>query len=80
MNTEIFDLGKIGITIGGEYDNNVIYEKLTIVLYKGKSYISTKTIQGVSPEENILVWQLVAEAKDAYHMLVDAGKTTLTEE
>ena len=39
MNTEIFDLGKIGITIGGEYDNNVIYEKLTIVLYKGKRYI-----------------------------------------
>ena len=32
MNTEIFDLGKIGITLGGEYDNNVIYEKLTIGL------------------------------------------------
>lgn len=80
MNTEIFDLGKIGITIGGEYDNNVIYEKLTIVLYKGKSYISTKTVQGISPEQDIRSWQLVAEAKDAYHMLVDAGKTTLTEE
>lgn len=80
MNTEIFDLGKIGITLGGEYDNKVIYEKLTIVLYKGKSYISTKTTQGVSPAEDILVWQLVAEAKDAYNMLVDAGKTTLTEE
>lgn len=80
MNTEIFDLGKIGITLGREYDNKVVYEKLTIVLYKGKSYISTKTTQGVSPEEDILVWQLVAEAKDAYHMLVDAGKTTLTEE
>ena len=80
MYTEIFDLGKIGITLGGEYDNKVVYEKLTIVLYKGKSYISTKTTQGVSPEQNILVWQLIAEAKDAYHMLVDAGKTTLTEE
>ena len=80
MNTEIFDLGKIGITLGGEYDNKVIYEKLTIVLYKGKSYISTKTTQGVSPEQDTLIWQLVAEAKDAYHMLVDAGKTTLTEE
>lgn len=79
MNTEIFDLGKIGITLGGEYDNKVIYEKLTIVLYKGKSYISTKTTQGISPEEDILVWQLVAEAKDAYHMLIDAGKTTLSE-
>lgn len=80
MNTEIFDLGKIGITIGGEYDNNVIYEKLTIVLYKGKSYISTKTVQGISPAQDVRSWQLVAEAKDAYHMLVDAGKTTLTEE
>lgn len=80
MNTEVFDLGKIGITLGGEYDNKVIYEKLTIVLYKGKSYISTKTTQGVSPEQDMIVWQLVAEAKDAYHMLVDAGKTTLTEE
>lgn len=80
MNTEIFDLGKIGITLGGEYDNKVIYEKLTIVLYKGKSYISTKTTQGISPEQDILSWQLVAEAKDAYHMLVDAGKTNLTEE
>lgn len=80
MNTEIFDLGKIGITIGGEYDNNVIYEKLTIVLYKGKSYISTKTTKGVSPEQDVKTWQLVAEAKDAYHMLIDAGKITLTEE
>lgn len=80
MNTEVFDLGKIGITLGGEYDNKVIYEKLTIVLYKGKSYISTKTTQGVSPEQDMIVWQLVAEAKDAYHMLVDAGKTTLSEE
>lgn len=79
MNTEVFDLGKIGITLGGEYNNKVIYEKLTIVLYKGKSYISTKTIQGLSPEQDIRSWQLVAEAKDAYHMLVDAGKTTLTE-
>lgn len=80
MNTEIFDLGKIGITLGHEYDAEVIYEKLTIVLYKGKSYISTKTTKGVSPEQDIKTWQLVAEAKDAYHMLVDAGKTTLTEE
>lgn len=80
MNTEVFDLGKIGITLGGEYDNKVIYEKLTIVSYKGKSYISTKTVQGISPEQDIRSWQLVAEAKDAYHMLVDAGKTTLTEE
>lgn len=79
MNTEVFDLGKIGITLGGEYNNKVIYEKLTIVLYKGKSYISTKTTQGISPEQDTLIWQLVAEAKDAYHMLVDAGKTTLTE-
>ena len=80
MNTEDFDLGKIGITLGGEYDNKVIYEKLTIVLYKGKSYISTKTTQGIFPDKDIRSWQLVAEAKDAYHMLVDAGKTTLTEE
>lgn len=80
MNTNIFDLGKIGITLGREYDNNVIYEKLTIVLYKGKSYISTKTTQGISPEQDILTWQLVAEAKDAYQMLVDAGKITLSEE
>lgn len=79
MNTEIFDLGKIGITLGGEYDNKVIYEKLTIVLYKGRSYISTKTTQGISPEQDILTWQLIAEAKDAYHMLVDAGKTNLSE-
>lgn len=80
MNTEIFDLGKIGITLGYEYDDKVIYEKLTIVLYKGKSYISTKTTKGVSPEQDIKTWQLVAEAKDAYNMLVDAGKTTLTKE
>ena len=80
MATETFDLGKIGITLGGEYDNKVVYEKLTIVLYKGKSYISTKTTQGVSPEQDILVWQLVAEAKDAYDMLVAEGKTTLTKE
>ena len=77
---KIIDLGKIGITLAGEYNDKTIYEKLTIVLYKGKSYISTKTVQGLSPEQDIRSWQLVAEAKDAYHMLVDAGKTTLTEE
>lgn len=77
---KIIDLGKIGITLAGEYNDKATYEKLTIVLYKGKSYISTKTTQGVSPEENIRSWQLVAEAKDAYNMLVDAGKTNLTEE
>ena len=77
---KVIDLGKIGITLAGEYNDKATYEKLTIVLYKGKSYISTKTTQGVSPEEDIRSWQLVAEAKDAYHMLVDAGKTTLTEE
>ena len=77
---KIIDLGKIGITLAGEYNDKTIYEKLTIVLYKGKSYISTKTVQGISPTQDIRSWQLVAEAKDAYHMLVDAGKTTLTEE
>lgn len=77
---KVIDLGKIGITLAGEYNDKATYEKLTIVLYKGKSYISTKTTQGISPEEDILSWQLVAEAKDAYHMLVDAGKTNLTEE
>lgn len=77
---KIIDLGKIGITLAGEYNDKTIYEKLTIVLYKGKSYISTKTVQGISPTQDIRSWQLVAEAKDAYHMLVDAEKTTLTEE
>lgn len=77
---KVIDLGKIGITLAGEYNDKAIYEKLTIVLYKGKSYISTKTTKGVSPEQDIKTWQLVAEAKDAYHMLVDAGKTILTEE
>lgn len=77
---KIIDLGKIGITLAGEYNDKATYEKLTIVLYKGKSYISTKTVQGLSPEQDIHNWQLVAEAKDAYNMLVDAGKTTLTEE
>ena len=64
MNTEIFDLGKIGITIKGEWSINTYYERLTIVTYNRKVYISTKDNVNTNPEIDNIGWHLLMEPID----------------
>lgn len=54
------DLGKVGLTTGGEWKSTVSYERLTVVTKDGQSYVSKKDNKGVIPGSNSSVWQLVA--------------------
>ena len=59
---EKINIGKVAITIGGEYDSLKQYEKLTCVVYKGKSWVSrTDVPEGVLPDTNDSYWQLISE-------------------
>ncbi len=59
MNFEI-DLGKVGVTHGGTWNATTTYERLTVVLYDGSSYVSLINNTGVTPGTNGNIWQLVA--------------------
>lgn len=54
------DLGKISITLEGDYNSNVSYSRLDIVSYQGESYVS-KINNNTEPITNTLAWQKVAE-------------------
>ena len=45
------DLGKIGITVGGEFVANTDYEIQTIITYSGASYISIAQTGGALPTD-----------------------------
>lgn len=55
------DLGKWMITNGGEYDPDVVYERLTCVLYKNSTYLTLKTVTGVEPADDRVNYQLMAK-------------------
>lgn len=55
------DLGKVGVTLAGEWLSTSNYERLTMVTWRGTSYVSKITNRGVEPGTNPDVWQLVAE-------------------
>ena len=42
------DLGKVGLTTGGEWKSTVSYERLTVVTKDGQSYVSKKDNKGVN--------------------------------
>lgn len=54
------DLGKISITLEGEYNSNISYSRLDLVSYQGESYAS-KINNNAEPITNTLAWQKVAE-------------------
>lgn len=55
------DLGKIGVTPAGGWGATVNYEKLTVVSWGGRSYMSKIPNKGVEPGTNSDVWQLLAD-------------------
>lgn len=74
------DLGKVAITTGGNWNNAVSYEALTIVLYAtanggdGCSYISKKNCIGVTPGTDSSVWMKVTEVgASIYELAVKYG-------
>lgn len=58
------DLGKWMITNGGVYDPEAAYEQLTMVVYDNSTYITLKTVQGVTPTDDHVNYQLMAKGFD----------------
>ena len=56
------NLGKVGITFGGDYDLNSSYASKTCVFYNFVSWVSRKDVPaGVAPGTNAEYWQKVSE-------------------
>ena len=58
------NLGKVGITVGGEWTDKTLYERLTIVSRHGSSYLSKTTNKGNDPESDTDNWMLIASKGD----------------
>lgn len=60
---EVMKLGKIGLTLGGDYDSAKEYDKLVCVTHEGRSWVSRKEVpSGMVPSfDNVEYWQLVSE-------------------
>ena len=59
------DLGKWMITNGGEYSSDATYEQLTMVKYGNSTYITLKTVTGITPADDKINYQLLAQGFDA---------------
>ena len=44
-----YSLGRVGLKVLGEYDNNTPYEKMDVVYFNGCSYVSLTDNVGVAP-------------------------------
>lgn len=55
------DLGKWMLTNGGEYNPETAYEQLTMVMYENSTYITLKTVQGITPTDDHINYQLMAK-------------------
>ena len=80
------DLGKWMITNGGEYNPDTTYEQLTMVLYKNSTYITLRTVTGITPNNDKINYILMAQgfsanaladvvAKDTYGAIGDVGES-----
>lgn len=58
------DLGKWMITNGGVYNPDALYEQLTMVMYDNSTYITLKTVQGITPTDDHVNYQLMAKGFD----------------
>lgn len=76
----IIDLGKVAITLGGNWSNNQSYEALTAVLYRtedggdGCGYIAKKSNIAVPPGSDESVWEkIVQTGASIYQLAVKYG-------
>lgn len=59
------NLGKVGMTTGGEYSSSATYKKLTIVKHNGSQWISkTDVPSGNAPSADSTYWQLMHGTTD----------------
>lgn len=59
------DLGKWMITNGGEYNPDTTYEQLTMVLYENSTYITLRTVTGITPNNDKINYILMAQGFNA---------------
>lgn len=61
--SESVKLGKVSMTLGGDYSSSQAYDKLTCVQYDGRSWVSRKQVPaGVAPTEaNSAYWQKISD-------------------
>lgn len=77
------DLGKIAVTDGGDYSASTTYEKLTFVHYQGDTYMTLKTVKGVTPTDDGVNYKLfcksaeLATASKAGIVMPDGTTTTV---
>lgn len=80
------DLGKWMITNGGNYNPEITYEQLTIVLYNNNMFLTLKTVKGITPVNDNINYNLMAQgtattllsainATDTYGVLGEVGAT-----
>ena len=77
------DLGKIAVTDGGDYSATTTYEKLTFVHYQDDTYMTLKTVKGVTPTDDGVNYKLfcksaeLATASKAGIVMPDGTTTTV---
>jgi hypothetical protein len=61
--SEQVKLGKVAMTLGGDYSSSQSYDKLTCVQYDGCSWVSKKQVpEGVAPTSaNSAYWQKISD-------------------
>ena len=59
------DLGKWMITNGGNYNPETTYEQLTMVMYDNSTYITLKTVTGITPSNDGINYILMAQGFSA---------------
>ena len=70
-----FDLGKVSVTLGGEWASNVLYEKLTIVMRKGEGYVSRESTQNEDPLTFGNKWMKITQKGESlYELMVEEGE------
>ena len=75
------DLGKIAITPEGKWSAGKYYEKLSLVIFNGQSYLSLRDTTGDNPETSRSDWmQITSRGESLYQMMVREGKFVGTEE
>lgn len=58
------DLGKVAVTDGGNYSASTTYEKLTFVHYQGDTYMTLKTVKGVTPTDDGVNYKLFCKSAE----------------
>ena len=61
MANNVTDLGKVGITLKGEWNSSASYERLDTVTYEGSLYIAIRDNSGSQPSESNTNWMLGAK-------------------